>query len=198
MTSLYARVGLTRNPFVADPPNRTDIVDRGIELPSNPVVQVVGARGAGKTSLLRAWHRKHAGDYHYVNAAVPTVPGANGARAFWDEADRLPMRVIRRRARLAMGGGGQLVVSTHQQLSLSGGLVLILDTIDPEHLRIWMEQRIAASACNLDSARAFLGELPVAETLAVANGSWRVAGDELHAWVARRVRAAALGEVATP
>ena len=73
----YAALGLTGNPFVIEesPGVPAELwLDRA-DVPAAPragqriLVQVLGEKGAGKTSLLTHWRHSAPGPYHYVPPA---------------------------------------------------------------------------------------------------------------------------------
>lgn len=194
MTSVYERAGLMRNPFVADNPETLVAMDRGIALPDVDFVQVVGERGAGKTSLLRFWQQQHGGWYHYVaqgRSRWGPVP-IRRPMVLWDEADRLPTVIVRRALQAAARGQIKVVVGTHRNLggmAHSAGMttaVIRLEGPDSDLLAAWIDRRVEASAHDVVRARQVLGEPPIAELVA-SGASWRAAGDHLHGWAAQRV-----------
>jgi hypothetical protein len=200
----YPRCGLRGNPFAHDDPDGSPgwaaaLVDVGLPGPAAPggrqLVQVIGVRGAGKTTTLRRWHEAHAGPWRHV------PPGPRRARrlpvaplVYWDEADRAPAAVRWWAWRATARRGATVVAGTHADLGAearAAGLAVRtvrLPEVTAEHLLRWAALRFAATATEPGWC---LPE-PVAVAVAARCGnSWRSAGDLLHAWVAGEVAARA-------
>src|SRR5262245_23014495 len=126
---------MTRNPFVAEATPGVDVslyIERGLAARPAPgarrFVQLLGERGAGKTTLMLHWRREAGGSYSYVARGwrrwgLPAV----AALCFWDEADRLPGWVLRAALRLAAWRRATVVVGTHVDLgalALRAGLAV--------------------------------------------------------------------------
>jgi hypothetical protein len=203
MSDPYRRCGLSENPFAHDAGGaRADAswVDRGTPPAAAPggrrLVQVVGVKGAGKTSTLRQWHRLAPGPWRYVPPGARRFrPLPVAALVYWDEADRAP-RAFRWSAwRAAARRGATVVAGTHVDLELearAAGLEvtsLTLSAISAEELIGWAGLRFAAVGAGPDWT---LPPPVAADVVARAGASWRVAGDLLHAWVAREVAARAV------
>jgi hypothetical protein len=193
----YHRAGLRLNPFAHDavPPHSPDWVERG--LPPEPAPggrvlrQVIGVKGAGKTSSLRRWHASTGGPWRYVPPGrgrlrpLPVAP-----LVYWDEADRALPALRRLALGAAARSGATVVAGTHVDLAAEAGAAglrvetIALPPITPAELRRWAEARFAAVALTQPWT------LPDDVALAVAaeaGGSWRTAGDLLHVWVAEQL-----------
>ena len=197
MADPYHRAGLRLNPFAHDvlPAGAPDWVERGLPAPPEPagrrLLQVIGVKGAGKTSSLRRWQAVTGGPWHYVPPGrdrfrpLPVAP-----LVYWDEADRA-VPVLRRRAlRAAARRGATVVAGTHLDLAAeadAAGLpvqTVLLPPISPAELDAWAGARFAAVALATPWSLPDEVARDVAER---AGASWRVAGDLLHAWVADQV-----------
>lgn len=201
MADPYHRAGLRLNPFAQDalPPDAPVWVERGLPAPPEPGVgllrQVIGVKGAGKTSTLRRWQAVAAGPWCYLPPGrgrlrlLPVAP-----LVYWDEADRA-LPVLRRRAlRLAARRGATVVAGTHLDLAgeaAAAGLpvqTVTLAPITPGELTRWASARFAAAALDPNPDPSWTLPAEVAAELAARSGaSWRAAGDLLHAWVAGQV-----------
>ena len=95
-------------------------------------IQVVGTRGAGKTSLLLHWRRRLDGPYIHVEAGrarwrpVPIAP-----IAYWDGAGRIPRVILRRALTAAAGAGATIVIGTDAVPRLAGATGRDDGAIDP-------------------------------------------------------------------
>ncbi|MCB0997218.1 MAG: hypothetical protein KDB21_19120 [Acidimicrobiales bacterium] len=199
----YRRAGLERNPFCHDVVAAT-FIDRGVGPAPEPrqrlFVQLVGVKGAGKTTQLGRWRAEHAGPHHWVPPSrgrwrrLPVAP-----IAYWDEIDRAPVRLVRSALRRASAAGATVVAGTHLDLGhLADDAGLDVRTHDlpaltPAEVRRWAMERLR-SARLPGTDRELLLEDSLADDVARdAGGSWRVAGDLMHAWVARQVATAMAG-----
>jgi hypothetical protein len=194
----YRRCGLTANPCARDhrdPPAAAGWVDRGLPGPAAPgqrlLVQLIGAKGSGKSSTLRRWQAAAPGPSAYVPPGPRRLrPLPVAALAYWDEADRAPAALRWWAWRAAARRAATIVAGTHVDLgpeARAAGLAvdtLALPPITTEELTAWAAQRFAAVGAGDDWA---LPEQIASDILADADTSWRVAGDLLHAWVAREV-----------
>ncbi|MEM9701256.1 MAG: hypothetical protein AAF907_02280 [Planctomycetota bacterium] len=211
--SPYARLGLSRNPFTADPaPGVASELWVNRPAPEPPragqrrLVQLLGEKGAGKTSLLLRWRDEEAGPYRYV---PPTFPLRDGWRralllpvrplVYWDEADRAPAPLLRFALHRAARTGATVVVGTHHDLTPEATRAELpvqthaFPPLTPDALRAWCKPRIAAAALPDQPATA----LPVVpddilrETCDAAGSSLREASVILHLWAARLARGSA-------
>ena len=203
--NIYAALHLAANPFTADlTPGVPERLWVPREAPAAPepggrrFVQVVGVKGAGKTSLLTHWRRTHPGPYAHVPPGVRRwrIPPF-AAVCYWDEADRLPAPLLWVALRLARRRGATVIVGTHRDLSGSAGRAgFAVETVEfggvsPAFLAAWCERRVAAVALPGCDFR-----VPPDVIAAVANscgGCLRTAGDRLHVWAAERAAAALRG-----
>jgi len=195
--SIYSSLGLTRNPFAWDDGYDTGpfLNHLGLDTPvadAQRLLQLVGDRGAGKSTHMRHWHKITGGIYYYVEpegrAVLPIGP-----IVYWDEADRVSDRQLKRSFKEIARIGGTVVAGTHRDLSkparASG---LEVDTIrfgqlKPEVLSHWCQARIDAAS---DGRPQFLVPGTVLDQVcAESKSSLRDAGDLLHMWVARQARA---------
>jgi len=195
----YRRCGLRANPFAHDDADHAPgWVDRGLPGPAvaggRCLVQVIGVKGAGKTTTLRRWQRAEPGPWHYVPpdlrrfAPLPVAP-----LVYWDEADRA-LPVARRRAwRVAARRGATVVAGTHADLgaeAAAAGLAVRtvpLPGLSAVQVRSWAALRFAAVTTGDGAASWDLPEDVAADVAARCAGSWRAAGDLLHVWLARQV-----------
>lgn len=208
----YESIGLHRNPFAGSDVNAATnpdlFVARG--LPTEPpppsagsFVQVIGERGAGKSTHVDRWRRMEPGPLHYI----PRHPYRRrwhrpplGPIAYGDEIDRMP-RALRRAwfHRLARSGA-TLVIGTHVDLS---GLArragygrddraqvatYRLPPIDRAALDELLDARIRASAIGDIDPAELLSGADRARILAGADGSIRRAETIGHELIAERVR----------
>lgn len=197
----YRALGLSRNPFVADqsPGVPDDVwIDRGIDPPepsSKTVVQLVGERGMGKTSLLLRWQSMLGGEYLHIDqgwdrwTSVPI-----GRIAYWDEADRLPGVVLGRALRAAAKIDATIVVGTHRSLAKWARRTrMAVTTFDmaapePETVVRWAERRIEAALVG-GAVQTYWVDIDLATAVTDASGSdWRAIGDRLHAHAAEAAR----------
>jgi len=196
----YRRCGLRENPFAHDAGDRRappSWVDRGTAAPAEPgrrqLVQVIGVKGAGKTSTLRRWRAAAPGPWRYVPTGarrwrpLPVAP-----LVYWDEADRAPAAARWWAWRTAARRGATVVAGTHVDLEaearaagLSVKSIVMLD-ISVGELTEWAAQRFAAVGAGPEWT---LPESVAGDATAQAGASWRVAGDLLHTWVAQEVAA---------
>ncbi len=197
----YEALGLRSNPFTADPEPGVAAalyIEREVDPPvpsGRHLVQVIGPRGSGKTSLLLHWQRTIGGSYVHVEQGwsrwrpVPIAP-----IAYWDEADRIPRMVLRRALTAAARSGATIVLSTHRDLRRAARMPgatlqwVRLPAPSAATVSVWAARRISAAAIpgrqpslQLDTTTAEL----VAEN---CRGSWRVVGDRLHSWAAQVAR----------
>lgn len=123
MIDPYRRVGLDRNPFVAEPApgvaahHWTDRgLPRALDYQSGVFVQVLGPKGSGKTSHLLRWRSLLPGPYQHVRPGWARLVRLPIARVvYWDEADRSAWLTPALRRQAARGG--MVVAGTHRDLS---------------------------------------------------------------------------------
>jgi hypothetical protein len=158
---------------------------------------VIGVSGAGKSTTLRHWHATAPGPWHYVPRGIRRLqPLPIAPLVYWDEANRAPAALRRCGLRAAARRGATVVAGTHDDLATearTAGLTVdsvLLSTITAGELTTWAAQRFAAVGGGSEWA---LPTSAVTDIAATAGTSWRVAGDLLHAWVAREVANRAAG-----
>jgi hypothetical protein len=195
----YRRCGLPANPFAnSGPHDDVSWIDRGL-LPAVPMpgrrllVQVIGVKGAGKTTTLRHWRQTAPAPWRYVPRGVRRLrPLPVAPLVYWDEADRAPGPFRWWGLHAAARRGATVVAGTHVDLAaeaLAAGLAVetvLLIPITAADVANWAARRFALVGAGPG------WDLPddvAADVAEQAGASWRVAGDLLHAWVA--------GEVAT-
>jgi hypothetical protein len=194
----YRRCGLRQNPFAyenEDSAIEATWVQRGRPPTVDPgrrrLIQVVGVRGAGKTSTLRGWRAEAPGPWLCVPPGIRRLqPLPIAGLVYWDEADRAPA-VLRRWAwRTAYRRGATVVAGTHVDLeseARAAGLAVDTVTLAPisaAELVAWAAQRFAAIGADPSWA---LPDPVAADLAGRAGASWRTAGDLLHSWVAGEV-----------
>ncbi|MEO1352648.1 MAG: hypothetical protein AAFW84_28270 [Cyanobacteria bacterium J06635_15] len=194
----YLALGLQCNPFVAeDEPGVPEPLwlDRGwSDAPPKQaarLVQVLGVKGAGKTSHLSHWQAQTRGPYCYYppgwgRLKMPQV----AAIAYWDEADRIPLPYLLSALTWARLTRATIVAGTHRDLgAIARGLNLAVQTIhlqpfDGETLSVWANRRIAAVRLPSQNSTLTLTPERAEKIAAIAQGSWRDAADALHIWAA--------------
>jgi len=193
----YLRCGLRGNPFEKEPVQawtEPGWIERTPMPPPAPgrhrVIQLVGVRGAGKSTTLRRWWSTTPGPWHYVppgRGRWRTLPVAE--LVYWDEVDRCPQPLRRLAWLRAARIGATVVAGSHVDLSAEAAQAgLTVDSIEfrpisATELSTWAQARIASAG----------GEgwtLPPADAAAIAaaaGASWRRAADLMHIWVAEQV-----------
>lgn len=197
----YLRCGLRANPFVREPDqawSEPGWIERAPQAPPAPgrnrLVQLIGVRGAGKSTTLRRWCSTAPGPWRYVPPGpgrwrpLPVAP-----LVYWDEIDRCPALLRRvawwRAARI----GATVVAGSHVDLSAQArraGLrvdSLEFPPISVAELTAWAQARIALAG----GAGWTIPPADAAVIAARAGASWRRAADLMHIWVADRVARAA-------
>lgn len=200
----YRAAGLSGNPFAVevfagDIPGL--FVDRGLPEPPPPgsstLVQVIGEKGAGKSTHVLHWRNLTAGPYHYV----PRRPYVNrwdrppiAALVYADEIDRMPWPVRFRWFRASARVGATIVAGTHRDLAgpaRRAGLQVITHRLVPADeatLHEVIERRLQhVSVGGIPSQ--LLAELDIAVAHRRCGGNIRIAETMLHDMVAERVHA---------
>lgn len=195
----YAALGLTGNPFVAEPvagvPAGLWIARPGTPAVPQPgqrlLIQLIGPKGAGKTSQLLHWRALELAPYHYV----PPSPGRwrpppVAPLAYWDEVDRLAAPVRAASFRYAAARWATVVAGTHEDLNdLARRCGLAVTTyhfpgLTAAVLQEWAATRIAAAARPGQTPRLTL-DITTAENICARVGaSLRDAAVALHVWAA--------------
>lgn len=199
----YLALGLRCNPFVLEQDweiAQSLWIDRGYSEPPRPkarqLVQIIGVKGAGKTSHLRRWQSETGGPYCYYppgwqRIKMPKVD----VIAYWDEADRIPFPYLLLALGAAADDCATIVAGTHRDLSLAAKLVRLpvktiwIKPFSAQLLGQWVMKRIeavriAGVACSLALSNRDAREIAI-----TANGSWREAADLLHIWAAEQAQA---------
>lgn len=212
----YVALGLRRNPFIAEQTAGVDPslwLDRGFSTAPQPgakmLVQILGEKGAGKTSHLKHWQRQTGGTYCYYPPGwqrwqfPALVANQNQMISYWDEADRIPFPILI----TALGWASQrqmtIVVGTHLDLSRVGrsvGLSVVticLSDLDVTALLQWTALRIEAARLPETRLGLQLTLDLAAEIVTMAGASWRDAADRLHVWAARSALAASSSPINT-
>ena len=204
MSDPYHALGLRGNPFIAEPAPGVAPhlwIERGA-VPPTPaeccLVQLLGEKGAGKTSLLLHWREWLPGPYHYVppDRSRWQLPPL-GPIAYWDELDRLPwpllvLALLRARYRRAT-----VIAGTHRNLTATAHAVgLTVRTVDfapisATMLQQWAAQRITAAQLPATIATLALDRTTAEQIAHSAATSWREAADLLHIWAAEQARTSA-------
>ena len=200
----YLSLGLRRNPFVLEDSWAIAPalwIDRGYSAPPVPqakqLIQIIGVKGAGKTSHLRRWQAQTGGPYCYYppgwqRMKMPKV----GAIAYWDEADRIPFLYLLMALTAAAHCHHTIVAGTHTDLSRAAAIAgLPVKTIqiaafDDVLLQHWANRRIDAVRISHVDPGLRLDCEKAKEIAADAGGSWREAADQLHIWAAMQANAA--------
>jgi hypothetical protein len=199
----YHAIGLARNPFIIEeaPGVAKDVwIDRDLGEPPLPskatLVQILGPCGAGKTSHLLRWRERFHGPYRHIpDSLMRWYPPPIAAIAYWDEADRIPFPVLHLALRAAARRGDTIVAGTHRDLAPAARRVglsvttLALPSLDAPTLAIWIDRRIAAARNAEGSIEPPRPDVTEIERLvAECGGSFRIAADRLHVWMAGKNR----------
>ena len=198
----YLSLGLRQNPFVLEDDliiPRSLWIDRGYSTPPLPkakqLIQIIGVKGAGKTSHLRRWQAQTGGAYCYYPPGLQRFKmPAVGPIAYWDEADRIPWLYGLSGLAIAARSGSTIVAGTHTDLSLAARMVRLpiktirIQPFSAQLLIQWANKRISAVQLSDATSRLSLGAVKAQEIAAMADGSWREAADLLHIWAADRAR----------
>lgn len=184
----YRRLGLRGNPFVAEakPGVGAEVYhDRGVPEAPAPsqgrVIQLIGVRGAGKTTLMLKWRAERGGAYRHVpNNLLRFLPLPLGRMCFWDEADRAPRWMLFVQLWIARLIGATIVLGTHEDLGV--GQTHRFGPLTGADVQRWAELHIHRA--SLGRASLTLPAEVAASIAHASNGSWRIAGDLLHMWAA--------------
>lgn len=202
MRSMYSALGLVRNPFAWDEgyDHGPFLNHLGLDVPKpqgRRLLQLLGDRGAGKSTHLRHWHNATGGPYYYVEPEGPANPPV-GPLVFWDEADRISDRQLKQLFKQVARASGTVVVGTHRDLSKPARAAgLEVETIRFAPLKVevlgpWSQARI--NAVRVGASAFSVPDGVLEQICADSKSSLREAGDLLHMWVARQARASGPGE----
>ncbi len=188
----YLAVGLARNPFVAEQqPGVDDAVFLDVGCPDPPaagVVELVGCRGAGKTTHLVRWSTQLEGRYHHVEVGPGRLRPLPVARvAAWDEVDRVPGPLLRLSVARARRQGSLLLLGSHRATGLAD-VTHVMPTPTAAGVRRFFDRRVAAVTLpGQDRPPLALSAQDAARIARQADGSWRDVGSALHVWTALQV-----------
>lgn len=199
----YRLLGLKRNPFVIESKpgvSSEHWIDQIPELPfpqkkQRQLIQILGHKGAGKTSLILHWQKYVGGPYHYVPPDVgkyhfPKIKEL----CFIDEADRLPLFYKPIIFALAKAKQATLVVGTHEDLSIWAKIfqmsvqTIQFPPLNTKIITLWANHRINSTRLEEEPCLLTLSEQTVQIICDKANNCWRKVGDELHLWAACEAR----------
>lgn len=194
----YLSLGLRQNPFVLEDSSAIDSslwIDRGYSTPpvarSKQLIQLIGVKGAGKTSHLKWWQAQTGGPYCYYPPSWQRLKmPETGPIAYWDEADRIPVAYLLLALAAAARDRHTIVAGTHTDLSRAAfkmGLpvkTIRIAAFDNALLQRWASQRIEAVRLSNVACGLRLNSEKAEEIAAGARGSWREAADQLHIWAA--------------
>lgn len=195
MSDGYPDLGVSANPFAPETTPGVPAslwIDRRVPPPgASEVVEVIGPRGSGKTSLLLHWRSQRPGPYlHVATDRSRWRPPPLGPIVYWDEADRIP-RLIRRKAVHAMAAvGSSAAVATRRPLGPSvrhprlAHRRVVLGRITAAEVQHWAATRIREVQVG-PADRLVVDDEFAARLAAGSGGSWRAIAEELHTWVAR-------------
>lgn len=199
MGSMYSELGLVRNPFAWDDGyDRGPFLDhQGLAAPQpdgRRLLQLIGDKGAGKSTHLRHWQNTTGGPYYYVQPVGPAHPPV-GPLVYWDEADRISDRHLKQLFKMIAKTGGTVVAGTHRDLSKPASSAgLEVETIEFGPLKVEMLAQWCQSRIDVASDEVGVFSVPsdvLAQICSDSGSSLRDAGDLLHVWVARHARALA-------
>ncbi len=206
----YRAAGLLGNPFAHESVGGEGVeggegaawfVDRGLPDPppagSGTLVQILGDKGAGKTTQVMHWRRRSRGPYHYV----PQLP----RRARWlappvaplvyaDEIDRMPATLRRRWFGHLARARSTLVAGTHDDLAAPArraGLAVVTHHLGPADIATFrqvVERRLRHASVSPSTVPQLLSEEDVVDVHARSGGNLRLAEWLLHEVIADRVR----------
>lgn len=189
----YLAAGLQRNPFVAeDRPGVAAAVltDVGVRPdPTAAVVELVGCKGAGKTTHLLAWLDGR-GPYHHVDPGwhrwrrLPQP--AAGGRAAWDEVDRVPRPLLARAVRRARRRDATLWLGTHVPTGLADQS-LAMPAPSGSLVQRFADRRLTAAALPGRTPDLRVPDDTAVAIAAASGGCWWTVGTALHVWAAQAV-----------
>jgi len=196
----YRQYGLGHNPFAFDVDQQQEVfVSRSLPSPppagSGVMVQVIGEKGAGKTTQLQQWRRESPGPYFYVPASPWRDRFARPPIAdlvYADEVDRMPQPLRLLWFRQLARAGATVIVGTHCDLAAVAhrwGLDVVthhLGPVDFATLRLVVDQRLLAARAG-DAPPLTIDDHELRQIHSVSKGSIRSAEHQLHELIAERV-----------
>jgi hypothetical protein len=165
-------------------------LERGLPVAPRPrgmrFLQVIGPKGAGKTTSLLHWRRSAPGPYRHVPpGAGRWLPLPAGPLVYWDEADRIPLPVFAAGLAACRAFGATVVAGTHEDVAgLPERLGFAVETFElppiaPEEVLDWARIRVAGETAG--GSAGFQVDRALAEAVAAEAGrSWRRVGGLLH------------------
>lgn len=191
----YLKVGLKRNPFITsellEVPTQLWL-DMGFSCAPKTqdrlLFQIIGKKGAGKTSHLLHWRAQTGGNYYYCETFINSwkIPPVQ-AIVYWDEADRIPLPILICSLCRARFLNATIVVGTHKDLSLLARIIglkvniIKLDTLSSANLVRWAQKAINAVSISSSIHSQLHISLEQAESIVKkSKGSWRIAANHLH------------------
>lgn len=196
----YHQLGLRRNPFIAPddleiPPQRW--LDFGFSqappIQNRLFLQVIGKKGAGKTSHLLHWKQQTGGIYYYCQPGwkrclIPPVSKI----VYWDEANRIPLPLLLTSLWRSRSINATIVAGTHDNLAKFASLfgfeikTIGLSTLCVDNFLQWAKKLIEAERLSpLTPVRLELTFDIAKKIVAESEGSWRKAATYLHIWTAK-------------
>lgn len=203
----YEAAGWRHNPFIAEavPERQSDWdglpdtlwLDLGYSLPpvaaGRQLVQLLGVRGAGKSTHLARWRSLSPGPACYVPLGwrrwqCPAVASI----CYWDEACRLPGPLLHFALQRAAWQQATVCAGVHRNLSHAArraGLsvqTIELPGLTARGVQQWAAKRLQAAALPGPCGFPRLTEAECLDFARRAEGSWRALGTLLHIWAARQ------------
>ena len=201
----YHRLGLRRNPFFApdcltiDGEHWLDFGHSVAPFPSQRLfVQIIGHKGAGKTTHLLHWQQQTGGLYFYQKPWTwQTIPPSfcPSGILYWDEANRIPIPTLLWVLQKAYRRRMTVVVASHWSLTPWAKVLgftcktVYLRPFNQEQLEHWIQKQLNAE--KLPSAAEISWQISadqLAEIVQFSKGSWRNAATYLHRWTAQQSR----------
>lgn len=203
----YQALGLKHNPFKAE---EIDLqcreawrgidakrwLERGYSQAPQPqsrqFIQLLGVKGAGKSSHLAHWRQQESGPYHYVDRrwSKRWKQPLLAPICYWDEVCRMPKMLLWPSLLKASLAGHTICVGTHKDLSVEARFfgfsvtTIAFGKLTTSEVEQWAKAHIQAAAFQAEPALKLSASL--AEQMAKqAKGSWRDLGENLHVWAAR-------------
>lgn len=195
----YYQLGLKRNPFIApEKPgvNPSQWIDFGYSAAPEArqclFVQIIGVKGAGKTSHLLHWQQQTGGEYFYQAPFDWRSHPPIGPIVYWDEADRVPLPRLVVALWQARRQNATVVVGTHTSLKRLAQIAsfqvrtINLSTLNANSLQKWIYVQLASEALPNQEIQVALSPHEINAIVAQSNGSWRTAACYLHRWFAKQ------------